>query len=60
MRAESSKPDEVLRDWFTLTYGKKNLEVRDRIFATRTKAFADHENLPYLSFQRAMASVRSR
>ena len=50
LRAESSKQDKVLRDWFTLTYGKKNPEVRDRIFATRTNAYANYENLPYFSF----------
>ena len=60
LRDESSKLDEFLRDWFTLTYGKKNLEVRDRIFAVRTKAYVDYENLPYFSFQRAMNGVRSR
>ena len=60
LRAESSKPDEILRDWFTLTYGKKNPEVRDKIFAARTKAYVDYEKLPYFSFQRAMTSVRSR
>lgn len=60
LRAESSKLDEVLRDWFTLTYGKKDLEVRDRIFAARSKAYVDYENSPYFGFQRAMTSARSR
>lgn len=60
LRAESSKPEEVLRDWFILTYGDKNKGVRDRIFTARTKAYVDYENLPYFSFQRAMAGVRSR
>jgi hypothetical protein len=60
LRAESSKPKEVLMDWFKLTYGDKNKGVWDRIFATRTKAYVDYENLPCFSFQRAMAGVRSR
>ena len=50
LRDESSKLEEVLRDWFRLTYGDKNKEVRDRIFATRTKAYVDYENIPYFSF----------
>ena len=50
LRVESSKPDEILRDWFTLTYGKKNLEVRDRIFATKAKVYVGYENFPYFSF----------
>ena len=50
LRVESSKLDKVLRDWFKLTYGNKNLEVRDRIFAARTKAYVDYENLPYFAF----------
>ena len=50
LRVESSKPEEVLRDWFTLTYGDKEEEIRDRIFSTRTKFYADYENLPYFSF----------
>ena len=25
LRAKSSQPDEMLRDWFTLTYGMRNL-----------------------------------
>ena len=60
LRAESSKPDEVLRDWFTLTYGKKNLEIRDRIFVARAKVSVDYENFPYFAFQRAMTGARSR
>ena len=60
LRAESCKPKEVLRDWFKLTYGNKNKEVRDRIFSTITKAYVDYENLPYFVFQRAMTGVRSR
>ena len=50
LRAESSKLEEILRDWFRLTYRDKNKGVRDRIFATRTKAYVDYENLPYFSF----------
>ena len=60
LRVESSKPEEVHRDLFKLTYGDKNKEVRDRIFVAKTKAYADYESLPYFSFQRAMTSVRSR
>ena len=37
LRVESTKPDEVRKAWFILTYGKKNLKVRDRFFAARTK-----------------------
>ena len=60
LRAESSKPEEILRNWFRLTYGDKHKEVRDRIFAARTKAYADNENFPYFSFQRAMVGAKSR
>ena len=60
MRAESSQPEEMLRDWFTLTYGKSNPEVRNKIFAARTKVYAEYENFPYFAFQRAMTGVRSR
>ena len=60
LRAESSKLEEVLRDWFRLTYGDKNKELRDRIFVSKTKAYADYENLPYFFFQRVMASIKSR
>lgn len=38
LRAKRNKPEEVLKDWFRLTYGDKNKEIRDRIFPTRTKA----------------------
>ena len=51
LRAESSKPDEILWDWFTLTYGKRNPKVRDKIFATRTKVYAEYENFPTLHFR---------
>ena len=30
--AESSKPDELLRDWFRLTYGGLKLEIREKVF----------------------------
>ena len=50
LRAKSSKPEEVLRDWFKLTYGDKNKEIRDKIFVARTKIYVDYENLPYFSF----------
>ena len=60
LREKSSKPDEVLRDWFTLTYGKKNPKVRDRIFAARAKVYADYEILTYFAFQIAMTGSRSR
>ena len=60
LRAKRSKPEEVLRDWFKLTYGNKNKEVRDRIFTTRTKAYADYENLPYFNFHLTMVGTRSR
>ena len=60
LRAESSQPDEMLRDWFTLTYGKSNPEVRKKIVAARTKFYAEYENFPYFAFQRAMTGVRSR
>ena len=60
LRAESSKPDEMLRDWFTLTYGKRNPELRENIFAARTKVYVEYENFPYFAFQRAMTDVRSR
>ena len=43
-----------------MTYGKRNPEVREKIFATRTKVYAKYENFPYFAFQRAMTSVRSR
>ena len=49
----------MLRHWFTLTYGKKNPEVREKIFATRTKVYVEYENFPYVAFQRAMISARS-
>ena len=60
LRVESSKPDEILKDWFTLTYGKKIKEVWDKIFSTRTRIYADYEIFSYLSFQRAMISITSR
>ena len=37
-----------------------NPEVRKKIFAARTKVYAEYENLPYFAFQRAMTGVRSR
>jgi len=46
LRAESSKLDEILRNWFTLTYGKKNPKVSYRIFAARAKFYVDYENFP--------------
>ena len=60
LRVESSKPKEVLRDWFQLTDGDEKKELRDRIFVSRTKAYANYENLPYFFFQRVMASIKSR
>ena len=60
LRAESGKPDEVLRDWFTLTYRDKNEGRRRQIFATRAKVYTDYENLPYFTFQRAMTGAGSR
>lgn len=60
LRAESSMLDEMLRDWFTLTYGKKNLEVREKIFPAKTKVYAEYKIFPYFAFQRAMTGARSR
>ena len=60
LRAESSQPEEILRDWFTLTYGKSNPEVRKKIFSARTKVYVEYENFPYFAFQRAMTGVRNR
>ena len=60
LRVESTKLEEILRNWFRITYGDKYKKVRDRIFTVRTKSYADYENLPYFSFQRAMANVRSK
>ena len=50
----------MLRDWFTLTYGNKNPTIREKIFSTRTKVYAEYENFPYFSFQRAMTGARIR
>ena len=50
LRAESSKLDEMLRDWFTLTYGKRNLEVKEKIFSARTKVYAKYDNFSYFAF----------
>ena len=60
LRAESSQPEEMLQDWFTLTYGKSNPEIRKKIFAARTKVYAENENFLYFAFQRAMTGARSR
>ena len=60
LRVESSKLDEMLQDWFTLTYGNKDPIVREKIFSARTKVYVAYENFPYFSFQRAMIAVRSR
>ena len=43
-----------------MTYGKRNLEVREKIFAARTKVYVEYKNFPYFAFQRAMTNVRSR
>ena len=50
LRAKSSKLDEVLRDWFTLTYGDKKEKIRNRFFVARAKFYIDYENLPYFTF----------
>ena len=50
LREKSNKLDEILRDWFTLTYGKKNLEVRDKIFVTRANVYFDYNFFSYFSF----------
>ena len=60
LREESSKLDEMLWDWFTLTYQKRNPKIREKIFATKTKVYAEYENFPYFAFQRAMTEVRIR
>ena len=43
-----------------MTYGKRNPELREKIFFARTKVYAEYENFPYFVFQRAMTDVRSR
>jgi len=60
LRVESRQPKEMLQDWFTLTYGKSNLEIRKMVFVARAKVYAEYENFPYFAFQRAMTGVRSR
>ena len=50
LRAESSKPDEMLQDLFTLIYGNRNPKVREKIFSTRTKVYVEYENFPYFVF----------
>ena len=50
LRAESKQPEEMLGDWFTLTYGKSNPKVKKKIFAARAKVYSEYENFPYFSF----------
>ena len=38
---ESRTPDDLLRDWFRLTYGKLKLEIREKVFVEREKVYRD-------------------
>jgi hypothetical protein len=46
LRAESSKPDELLRDWFRLTYGGLMPEIWEKVFAELEKVYKEYETLP--------------
>ena len=43
-----------------MTYGDKHKEIRNRIFNARIKVYAEYDNLPYFTFQRAMVGVKSK
>lgn len=59
LRAESHKPNVLLRDWLNLTYGKQKPDIREKVFALRDRVYREYQGLPYFSFQRGLAGVRS-
>lgn len=46
LRAESSKPEELLQDWLRLTYGRLMPETQEKVFAEREKVYKEYETLP--------------
>ena len=60
LKVESNGPKEILRDWFRLTYGYVQNEIRKKIFEAKTKVYTKYDNMPYFSFQRIMAGVKRR
>lgn len=59
LRAESSKPDDLLRDWFRLTYGGLKLKIREKVFSEREKVYKEYEALPNFAQQRALVGLRN-
>ena len=39
LQDESYKPDDLLRDWFRLTYEELKLEVKEKVFSEREKVY---------------------
>ena len=46
LQVESHKPDDLLQDYFRLTYGKPKPKIREKVFVKREKVYRYYQTLP--------------